>query len=217
MGDQRVDQCAALVPGGGMHHEVLRLVEHDDVVVLEYDIKRNVLAFGLGRNGGRHVDCDRISGGDMVGGVANRRAADAHLARENERLEARTRQVGAARRQRAVQPRARLAGGQRQFAALAMAFGSMAFGNVSVVRIGRLVRSRAAGRLLHGRNCCTRSGARASVGVMREAMPMMSRRPERCIPSRRRFPAAPGIPSRAFRDCRSAFVKTQHGIQMSVV
>ena len=44
MGDQRIDQRARLVPGGGMHDEALRLVDDDDVVVLEHDIERDVLA-----------------------------------------------------------------------------------------------------------------------------------------------------------------------------
>jgi hypothetical protein len=45
---------------GGMDHEVLRLVDDDDVVVLEHDVQRNILAFGLGGRRGRNVDCDRI-------------------------------------------------------------------------------------------------------------------------------------------------------------
>ena len=70
MGDQRVDQRAGLVAGGGMHHEALRLVDDDDVVVLVDDIERDILARGLGGDRLRHVDCDRIAGGDMISGVA---------------------------------------------------------------------------------------------------------------------------------------------------
>lgn len=104
VGDQRVDQRAGLVPGGGMDHEVLRLVDDDDVVVLEHDVERDVLAFGLGGRGGGHVDCDRIARFDMISGVANRGRSHADLAREDQRLEARARQVGAADGQHAVQP-----------------------------------------------------------------------------------------------------------------
>ena len=42
MGDQRVDQRAGLVPGGGMHHEAPGLVDDDDVVILVDDIERDI-------------------------------------------------------------------------------------------------------------------------------------------------------------------------------
>ena len=71
MGDQRVDQRAGLVAGGGMHHQALGLVDDDDVVVLVDDIERDILARGLGGDGFRHVDCDRIACGDMISGVAD--------------------------------------------------------------------------------------------------------------------------------------------------
>ena len=73
MGDQRVHQRAGLVAGGGMHHEAFRLVDDDDVVVLVDDIERDILACGLGGDGLRDVDCDRIAGGDMISGVADGR------------------------------------------------------------------------------------------------------------------------------------------------
>ena len=44
MGDQRIDQRAGLMPGGGMHHEALGLVDDDDVVVLIDDIERDIFA-----------------------------------------------------------------------------------------------------------------------------------------------------------------------------
>ena len=71
MGDQRVDQRAGLVAGGGMHDQALRLVDDDDVVVLVDDIERDSFPFGLRRGRWRHVDCDRIAGGDMISGVAD--------------------------------------------------------------------------------------------------------------------------------------------------
>ena len=57
-------------PGGGMHHQPARLVDDDDVVVLIDDIERDRLAGRLGGDRRRHVDCDRIAGGDMISGVA---------------------------------------------------------------------------------------------------------------------------------------------------
>ncbi len=53
MGDQRVDQRAGFVAGGGMHDQPLRLVDDDNVVVLIDDIERDILALGLGRSGFR--------------------------------------------------------------------------------------------------------------------------------------------------------------------
>ena len=37
MGDQRIDQRAGGMAGGGMHHQALRLVDHDQRVVLVDD------------------------------------------------------------------------------------------------------------------------------------------------------------------------------------
>ena len=76
MGDQRIDQGSGFMPGGGVHHEPFWLVDDDDVVVLVDDIERDILARGLGGDRLRHVDCDRIAGGDMISGVADRGAFD---------------------------------------------------------------------------------------------------------------------------------------------
>ncbi len=46
----RIDQCAMPMPGCGMDDEAGRLVEAEDMVVLEEDFERNVL-------GGCRVDC----------------------------------------------------------------------------------------------------------------------------------------------------------------
>ena len=77
MGDQRVHQGAGLVAGGGMHDQAFGLVDDDDVVVLIDDIERDIFAGGLGGGRFRHVDCDRIAGGDMISGVADGGALDA--------------------------------------------------------------------------------------------------------------------------------------------
>ncbi len=61
MGDQRVDQRAGLMAGGGMHHKPFGLVDDDDVVILIDDIERDIFSLRLGGNRFRHVDCDRIA------------------------------------------------------------------------------------------------------------------------------------------------------------
>ena len=133
MGDQGVDQCSGLVARGGVHDKSLRLVDDDEVLVLVDDVERNGLAFRLGRPCRRHVDCDRIPRGDMICGVANRgrvarslchramsgsRFSDEDLARENERFQPRSRQLGAVNREDAVQARRSLVAGDGDLASL---------------------------------------------------------------------------------------------------
>ena len=72
MGDQRIDQRAGLVAGAGMHDEALGLVDDNDVVILVDDIERDGFGPGFGGDRLRHIDCDRIAGGDMISGVADR-------------------------------------------------------------------------------------------------------------------------------------------------
>src|SRR5262245_46242598 len=45
MMQESVDQCMVIVPSGWMHHQPCRLVEHDQVVVFEEDLKRYSLRF----------------------------------------------------------------------------------------------------------------------------------------------------------------------------
>jgi hypothetical protein len=91
MGDQRIDQRTGLVARRGMHHQPLRLVEDDDVVVLEHDVEGDILAFRLRRGRFRHVDCDRIAGGDVISGVPDRGVPEAHRAPQNQGFQPRSR------------------------------------------------------------------------------------------------------------------------------
>jgi hypothetical protein len=111
MGDQRVDQRAGLVAGGRMHDEALGLVDDDDVVILMDNIQRDRFAGGLGGDGLRHVDCDRIAGTDMISGVADGGAFKADGTCQDQRLQPRARQLRNAHREHAVEPdRALVAG-----------------------------------------------------------------------------------------------------------
>ena len=49
VGDERVDERAGGVPGGGMHDEVRRLVDDDEVAILVDDVERDRLGGGLRR------------------------------------------------------------------------------------------------------------------------------------------------------------------------
>ncbi|MGY4422512.1 hypothetical protein ACVWY2_004961 [Bradyrhizobium sp. JR6.1] len=104
MRDQRVDQCSRGVAGRGMHDEAPRLVDDDDVVVLEHDIERDVLALRLGGHGLRHVDYDRIALGDMISGVAHDGVLDGHGTGEDQRLQPGPRQLRGALCEHAVKP-----------------------------------------------------------------------------------------------------------------
>ncbi|MBA7467947.1 hypothetical protein ES707_03186 [subsurface metagenome] len=88
-----------------MHDQPPGLVDDDDVVVLEHDIERDGFALGLRRGRLRHVDYDRIAGTDVISGVADRGGLQLHCARQDQGLQPRSRQVGEARRQHAVEPR----------------------------------------------------------------------------------------------------------------
>ncbi len=111
MGDQRIDQRAGLMARGGMHHETPGLVDDDDIVVLIDDIERDILAFGLGGDRLRHVDCDRIARCDVISGVANGKAFDGDLPRQDQRFQPRSRQFRKAQCEHAVEPgRALVAG-----------------------------------------------------------------------------------------------------------
>ena len=114
--DQRIDQRPGFVARRGMDDQPLRLVDDDEVVILVDNIERDGLAFRFGRARRGHVDCDRIPRGDMICGVANRRrivrglrrapfcgrGSNKHLARENQRLEPRSRQFWTLNREDAV-------------------------------------------------------------------------------------------------------------------
>ncbi len=104
MRDQRVDQCSRGVACRGMHHQAPGLVDQDDIVVLEHDIERDVLALRLGGGGLRHVDYDRIALGDMISGVADDGVLDGHGTGEDQRLQPGSRKLRSALREHAVKP-----------------------------------------------------------------------------------------------------------------
>ncbi len=114
MGDERIDQRAGPVAGGGVDDEPRRLVDDDEVGVLEHHLERNI--FGRDRDvlGGRKIEHDRGAGVDAVAGIADRGAVDRDATRQDQRLVARARQLGHAVSQHAVEPFAGLLGGDHQ-------------------------------------------------------------------------------------------------------
>ena len=100
-----------------MDDQPLRLVDHDELVVLEHDLERDVLGADLGLLGRWKIERDRPAGVDAVAGIADRGAVDRDATRQDQRLVARARQLGHALRQHAVEPLAGLLGGDHQCAA----------------------------------------------------------------------------------------------------
>ena len=74
MGDQRVDQRAGLVAAGRMHDEPRRLVDDQQMRVLEDDVQRDILALRLGGLGGRDLQRHLVADGEAAVGVVRRRA-----------------------------------------------------------------------------------------------------------------------------------------------
>ena len=89
MGDQRIDQSAGRVSGGGMHDQPFGLVDHDDVGVLVNHVERNGLGSRLCRRRRRNVDEDRCAGIDAMTGIANRSSVDGDGAGFDQRLKPR--------------------------------------------------------------------------------------------------------------------------------
>ena len=104
MGDQRIDQGAGPVAGGGMNDEVAGFVDHNDIVVLVNHAQRNGLGGGLGWRQRRHVDRDRRAGIDPMIGIADRVAVERDGAGPDQCLEPRPGQLDDIAGEHAVKP-----------------------------------------------------------------------------------------------------------------
>ena len=69
MGQQGVDQRLVGVAGSGMDDQPGRLVEDEQIVILEQDIEVDRLRLGLGRLGRRNIDDETLAGFDLAGGL----------------------------------------------------------------------------------------------------------------------------------------------------
>ena len=80
MVQHRVHQRAALVPWTGVHDHPGRLVDHQQVFVLEDDRQRQVLGDRLHWFGDLQLELDRGLGVDETSGLARGSTGDDHLA-----------------------------------------------------------------------------------------------------------------------------------------
>ncbi len=88
MVDQRVDQRSGPVAGAGMHDEAGRLVDDDQVLVLEDDCERDRLALRHRRLGLRQAHRGAPTGDDLRLGIGDRAAVDCDMAAADQILEA---------------------------------------------------------------------------------------------------------------------------------
>ena len=104
MVQQGVDERVLLVPGAGMHDDVRRLVEDEQVLVLEQNFQRDVLGLRGGGHGLRPVDFNLLAGVRMVRGLDGL-AVDADVALFDEPPDGAARDGGKFFAQESVEPR----------------------------------------------------------------------------------------------------------------
>ena len=92
MTDQRLDERAGGVPRGGMDHQPGGLVEHDEMIVLEHDVERDVLAHQRRIFRRRRLDFESGAGQDFFRRVERDHAVDGHFAGFDQSLQAGARQ-----------------------------------------------------------------------------------------------------------------------------
>ena len=103
--EQGVDKGAVEIAGGGMDDHSRRLLDHEQMIVLEEDLERDVLGRVMGRLRRRNGDRIETARNRLRRGIADRAALRAdHLAAADERLEPFARQGGDRDRERTIEP-----------------------------------------------------------------------------------------------------------------
>ena len=103
MMEQGVDQRLVRIPGRGVHHHACRLVDHDQVIVLEHDIERNVLRFRMQRFGRGQGEREAVPRGNLGRTARDDVPADFDRPRSYQSLDPFSRQAGSLG-QRLVEP-----------------------------------------------------------------------------------------------------------------
>jgi len=102
MMQQRVDQRAIGISRRGMHHHAVRLVDHDEVVILEMNFQRVFLRRVDQRHGLGQRDGDEIAGFHRISRLGGMAVDDDELLAD-ERLDARAREIRQARGKKRVE------------------------------------------------------------------------------------------------------------------
>ena len=115
MGDEGVDQRAVLMAAGGVDDEAGGLVDDDQMLVLEDDGERDVLADRRGRLGLGHDEAEALADGDLAAGIGDHDPVDADAAFLDHLLEAGARDLAAEQSERLVEAQPRLLGRDDEF------------------------------------------------------------------------------------------------------
>jgi hypothetical protein len=100
---QRIDQSPVEIAGGGMDDQPRRLVDDEQVLVLEEDGQRDVLRFVMRRRGLRNREAKRFAAFDLESGIAHCRALRLHSAAADQGFEALARKGWNGRSKRTVE------------------------------------------------------------------------------------------------------------------
>src|SRR5579871_6015473 len=108
MRKQGVYECLIGIAWGGVHDQAGRLVDDDQVVILEADFKRYRLRLGTVGDGWRKGDREALTRPDPQGWIGDRYRAGGpvgtgHLALENELFQPAAREITEPRRQHTVE------------------------------------------------------------------------------------------------------------------
>src|ERR1700730_8002723 len=117
MSNQRIDQRARPVAGGGMDDEPGGLVDDEELVVLVHDVQRDILRRDFGVRRGRNGEANAVAGVDAIAGIADGGAVVRNRPRQDQRLVARARELREVRCQDAIEPCPAFLGGNRHFLA----------------------------------------------------------------------------------------------------
>ena len=91
MGDQRIDQRAELMSGGGMHHQASRFVDDEQMCVLEHDAERNVFPQGRRIDGRRQAQAGGLSSAQQLTWIDHHCPINRRMARLDQAFHARAR------------------------------------------------------------------------------------------------------------------------------
>ena len=110
MGEERIDERPRFMSGGRMHHEPGRLVDDEQILVLEDDFEWNLFAQRRGIGGRGKAQPGGLARAEQQTRVFHRSAVDGSMASFDQPLHSRARQIRRRRRKETVEPVAAVIG-----------------------------------------------------------------------------------------------------------